>query len=380
MLPSRHSGSNVLFNRMEWTADGCCGGGGRVGASWLLPRTPAGRRGFLACAAATPLAAAWAGTGYAQAYSPLTEDIVVQQVPGASVYYVLGYPGVPNVANQGHTSNAGFIVTDEGVVVFDTLGTPSLGHALLRKIRAVTDKPVKHVVISHYHADHIYGLQAFRDETETTIIAQLKALDYGAAGNTDDEASEPRLAQRREALAPWVNTDTRIVLPGIVFRVAAEIRLGAHQFQLVYAGPAHSMSDLMMLVLPERVLFAGDIVQNGRIPFMASAAVNTRNWLAGLQEVSALEPRFIIPGHGKPATGAAEAISFTDTYIRFVRRTMGDAVAQWTEFDAAYRATDWGPYRTVPAFGASNRGNAYRVYLEIEAETLAAGASSKSAQ
>ena len=263
--------------------------------------------------------------------------------------------------------------------MFDTLGTPSLGHALLQKIRAVTDKPVKHVVISHYHADHIYGLQAFRDESEATIIAQSKALDYTAAGNTDDEASELRFAQRREALAPWVNTDTRIVLPGIVFRVAAEIRLGAHQFQLVYVGPAHSMSDLMMLVLPERVLFAGDIVQNGRIPFMASAAVNTRNWLAGLQEVSALEPRFIIPGHGRPATGAAEAISFTDTYIRFVRRAMGDAVAQWTEFDAAYRTSDWGPYRTVPAFGASNRGNAYRVYIEIEAETLAAVASSKAA-
>jgi glyoxylase-like metal-dependent hydrolase (beta-lactamase superfamily II) len=261
-------------------------------------------------------------------------------------------------------------VTDEGVVVFDTLGTPSLGHALLGKIRSVTDKPVKHVVLSHYHADHIYGLQAFRDETDANIIAQAKALDYTAAGNTDDEAAEPRLAQRREALAPWVNAETRIVLPGIVFRVAAEIRLGAHQFQLVYAGPAHSMSDLMMFVLPERALFAGDIVQNGRIPFMASAAVNTTNWLAGLQEVSTLEPKFIIPGHGKPATGAAEAIAFTDTYIRFVRRVMGEAVAQWTEFDAAYKATDWDPYKEMPAFGASNRGNAYRVFLEIEAKAV----------
>jgi len=129
--------------------------------------------------------------------------------------------------------------------------------------------------------------------------------------------------------------------------------------------------------LPERVLFAGDIVQNGRIPFMASAAVNTKNWLAGLQEVSSLEPRFIIPGHGKPATGAAEAISFTDNYIRYVRAQMAGAVAEWTEFDAAYKATDWGPYHNFPAFGASNRGNAYRVFLEIEAETLASGDTAK---
>ncbi len=335
----------------------------------------------MACSVVAPLAlAAGSAPGWAQAYVPLMEDIVVQQVPGAPIYFVLGHPGVPSAANQGHTSNAGFVVTNEGVIVFDALGTPSLGQALLRKIRAITDMPVKHVVVSHYHADHIYGLQAFRDEADAEIFAQAKALDYTAAGNTDDEAAEPRLAQRREALAPWVNADTRIVLPGVVFRVAAEIRLGGHQFQLIYAGPAHSMSDVMMLVLPERVLFAGDIVQNGRIPFMASAAVNTRNWLAGLQEVAAMQPRFIIPGHGQPAESASEAIAFTDTYIRFVRAAMGEAVAQWAEFDAAYQGVDWSHYRNIPAFGASNRGNAYRVFLEIEAETLASGATPASTQ
>ncbi len=303
----------------------------------------------------------------------------MQQVPAAPIHYALGHPGVPSAANQGHTSNAGFVVTDEGVVVFDALGTPSLGRALLQKIRGITDKPVKFVVVSHYHADHIYGLQAFRDETDAVILAQAKALDYTAAGNLDDEAAEPRLAQRREALAPWVNAETRIVLPGLVFRVAAELRIGAHQIQLIYAGPAHSMSDVMMFVLPERVLFAGDIVQNGRIPFMASAAVNTRNWLAGLDEVAKLQPRFIIPGHGNPATSATEAIAFTDGYIRFVRRAMGEAVAQWTEFDDAYASTDWGAYQSLPAFAASNRGNAYRVFLDLEAETLAAGAAVKAA-
>jgi glyoxylase-like metal-dependent hydrolase (beta-lactamase superfamily II) len=264
--------------------------------------------------------------------------------------------------------------------VFDTLGTPSLGQALLRKIREVTDKPVKFVALSHYHADHIYGVQAFRDGTDATIMAQEKALDYTAAGNIDDENAEARLAQRREAVAPWVNADTRIVLPTLVFRVAAELRMGAHQFQFIYAGPAHSMSDMMMLVLPERVLFAGDIVQNGRIPFMASAAANTRNWLAGLREVATFAPRFILPGHGVPATDAAAAIGFTDGYIRFVRKAMGDAVAQWSDFDAAYRATDWSAYEALPAFGASNRGNAYRVFLEIEAETLAAGDTGKPRQ
>ena len=316
----------------------------------------------------------------AEAYPPLREELVVQQVPGMPVYYVLGHPGVPDSRNEGHTSNAGFVVTDEGVVVFDALGTPSLGHALLAKIRAITSKPVKYVVLSHYHADHIYGLQAFRDGTDAVIVAQEKALGYTDPGNTDDEASDARLAQRREALAPWVNAETQIVLPGLAFRVAAELRLGGHLLQLIYAGPAHSMSDTMMLVLPERVLFAGDIVQNSRIPFMASAAVNTRNWLTGLQEVASLDPRFILPGHGQPHHSASEAIAFTDGYIRVVRKAMGSAVSNWVEFDAAYKATDWGEYAKLPAFAASNRGNAYRVFLEMEAEALAAGDAAPPAQ
>jgi glyoxylase-like metal-dependent hydrolase (beta-lactamase superfamily II) len=365
----RRSDFNALRNSVARLTDTCCGE--TSGPSWCFDRNKIARRGLLTCSAA--VAGMLPGAARADAYPPLARDIVVQQIPGAPIWYTLGHPGVPSTANEGHTSNAGFVVTDDGVVVFDALGTPSLGRALLRKIGEVTEKPVKYVVLSHYHADHIYGLQAFRDETSATILAQEKALDYTAPGNIDDEAADARLAQRREAVAPWVNAETRIVLPGLVFRVAADLLLGSHRFQFIYAGPAHSMSDMMMLVLPERVLFAGDIVQNGRIPFMASAAVNTRNWQAGLRQVATLEPRFIVPGHGEPSTDAARAIAFTDGYIQFVRKAMGDAVAQWIEFDAAYRATDWSAYEALPAFGASNRGNAYRVFLEIEAESLAAG-------
>lgn len=352
------------------TPDECCGPAAAV-HRLRLPGSKATRRNFISCLAATPVLAATATGAKAEAYPPLLEDIVVQQVPDTSVYYVIGNAGVPSQRNEGHTSNTGFIVTDKGVVVFDTLGTPSLGWALLQKIRAVTDKPVKYVVLSHYHADHIYGLQAFRDHTDAVIIAQMKAYDYVATGSLDDESAAPRLAQRRVALAPWVNQDTRIVLPEVTFKVAAEIRLGGRQFQLIYAGPAHSMSDIMMFVLPERVLFAGDIVQNGRIPYMASAAVDTRNWLKGLETVGTLDPRFIIPGHGHTSTAATDAIAFTRDYILYLRQAMQKAVDQWIDFDTAYKAADWSAYRELPAFASSNRGNAYRVFLDLEQETLA---------
>ena len=304
----------------------------------------------------------------AQDYAPLNEPLKIEQVPGSPIYYTVGHPGVPGQANQGHTSNAGYVVTSAGVLVFDALGTPSLGWALLQDIRARTKEPVRYNVLSHYHADHIYGLQAFRDHTDTIIIAQDRAREYKEENEeTADERSNQRLDQRRQALAPWVNKDTRVVPPDITFNDRMTLTLGDRRFQMIYAGPAHSASDMMMMVEPDGVLFAGDIVQNGRIPFMNSDDVNTKQWLAALSVVEKLDPKFIIPGHGRPSTAARQAIAFTRDYIEYVRAAMSAAVQSWTDFDVAYRQTDWSKYAKLPAFDANNRGNAYRIYIELEA-------------
>ena len=144
------------------------------------------------------------------------------------------------------------------------------------------------------------------------------------------------------------------------------ITLGETRLTLLYAGPAHSSSDIMMMVEPDGVLFAGDIVQNGRIPFMNSDDVSTVQWLHALEEVEALDPKFIIPGHGRTSSEAKQAITFTRDYIRYVRDRMTTAVQSWTDFDAAYAQADWSKYRDMPAFASNNRGNAYRIYLELE--------------
>jgi glyoxylase-like metal-dependent hydrolase (beta-lactamase superfamily II) len=299
-------------------------------------------------------------------YLPITMPLKIDQVPERPIYYSTGNPGVPGKDNEGNTSNAGFVVTPDGVVVFDALGTPSLGWALLQQIRKVTDKKFRYVVASHYHADHIYGLQAFKDHTDAVIVAQERAGEYKENEETADEKANQRLDERRGVLFPWVDKNTRVVPPDITFRDRMTIALGDHRLTLLYAGPAHSSSDVMMLVEPDGVLFAGDIVQNSRIPHMNSDDVSTTQWLAALGEVEKLDPKFIIPGHGKASTQAKEAIAFTRDYIQFVRSAMSAAVQDWTDFDAAYETTDWSKYRDMPAFAANNRGNAYRIYLELE--------------
>ena len=87
--------------------------------------------------------------------------MVPQQV-SPSAWFVQGQSALGSAANQNFISNAGFVVTPAGVVVIDALGSPALGERLLAEIRKITDKPVTHVILTHYHADHVYGLQSFK--------------------------------------------------------------------------------------------------------------------------------------------------------------------------------------------------------------------------
>jgi hypothetical protein len=92
--------------------------------------------------------------------------------------------------------------------------------------------------------------------------------------------------------------------------------------------------------------------------------------LAALNEVLKLNPQFIVPGHGKPSSEAREAITFTRDYIAYVREAMSKAVENWVEFETAYKDTDWSKYKDLPAFDSINKGNAYRIFLDLEAKNF----------
>lgn len=307
-------------------------------------------------------------------YGKVSLPMQLHKVPGAPVYYLIGRSGVPGADNEGHTSNAGFVVTDGGVVVFDALGTPALGYRMLQRIREVTDQPIERIIVSHYHADHIYGLQAFKDHAgNPPVYAQQLALGYlGGSAASQGEDAERRLAQRREALFPWVDERTRIVPPDHTFEQELRFQVGGVKFLVRHLGPAHAPGDSIMLVQDYKVLFSGDVIYQGRVPFLDSPETDTRHWLEGLDYLTHLQPppRFIIPGHGDASDDPEQAVAATRGYIEYVRDAMRRAVADFLTFDEAYRRTDWSRYQDLPAFDASNRGNAFRIFLEMEAASF----------
>ncbi len=307
-------------------------------------------------------------------YAAVSLPFELHKIPDVPVYYIVGLSGVPDSVNEGHTSNAGFVVTPAGVVVFDTLGTPALGYRMLQRIREVTDKPIKFVVVSHYHADHIYGLQAFKDHAGAPpVLAQRSTLGYtGGTSASQGEDAERRLEQRRQALFPWVDEKTYIVSPDEVFDKDKNFELGGIRFEIKHLGPAHAPGDSIMLVRNYGVLFSGDVIYGGRVPFLDSPETDINRWLEGLDYIAGLKDqvRYVIPGHGEMSQDAQQVVEATRNYIRFVRQAMAAAVRDFVPFEQAYLNTDWSKYANLPAFDASNRGNAYRIYLEEEARSL----------
>ena len=307
-------------------------------------------------------------------YGEVSLPFELHKVDGAPIYYVIGYSGVPDNVNEGHTSNAGFVVTDDGVVVFDALGTPALGYRLFQRIREVTDQPIERVIISHYHADHVYGLQAFKEYAgNPPVWAQELSLGYvGGSSASQGEDAQRRLEQRRQALFPWVDEDTYIVTPDHTFKEILDFEVGDISFTVRHLGPAHAPADAVMLVKDYGVLFSGDVIYKGRVPFLDSPDTDVQHWLDGLDYLVSLdpEPGFVIPGHGEPSESVRKAIVTTRDYINYVTDAMRDAAENLVSFDEAYESTDWSQYEKMPAFEQSNRGNAYRIYLEMQARVF----------
>jgi glyoxylase-like metal-dependent hydrolase (beta-lactamase superfamily II) len=137
-------------------------------------------------------------------------------------------------------------------------------------------------------------------------------------------------------------------------------------------GPAHAPGDSIMVIKEIGVLFSGDVIYKGRIPFLDSPDTDIGRWLEGLAYLENMQPtpRFIIPGHGDASDDVHEAISFTQGYLKYVREKMREAADNFVPFSEAYENTDWSKYRDMPAFDASNRGNAYRIYLEMEVRSF----------
>ena len=275
------------------------------------------------------------------------------------VWFVQGNSALGSTGNRNFISNAGFFVTDDGVVVVDALGSPALAQELLLEIHRVTPQALRYVVVTHYHADHIYGLQTLA-QAGAKVIGHASAREY-----LNSDTAQRRLEASRIDLAPWIDANTRLV-PADQWLDTQEtrFRLGSMDFVVDHVGPAHTPEDVVVFVPQLGVLFAGDLFFQGRIPFVGQA--DSRLWIQALNRLMKYQPKIVIPGHGPASTNPMVDMTMTRDYLLYLRKTMGEAAKNMEPFEEVYAKTDWSRFESIPLFRVANRMNAYNTYLLME--------------
>jgi glyoxylase-like metal-dependent hydrolase (beta-lactamase superfamily II) len=191
--------------------------------------------------------------------------------------------------------NTGIVVGDDVVMVIDAQATPRMAQTVIEHIRTVTDKPIRYVVLSHYHAVRVLGASGYGAEH---VICSEATRDLIVERGQQDYKSElqrfPRLFQSAETIPG-------LTWPTMTFGERMTVWLGKLQVEIVHAGRGHTKGDTIVWLPEERTLFSGDLVEQGATPYCGDA--HYKDWPQTLQKLRELRPLALVPGRGDALLG-----------------------------------------------------------------------------
>jgi len=193
------------------------------------------------------------------------------------------------VNGDGVDSNTTFLITSEGVVVIDTRVTPQEAGKVLAEIRKRTDLPILYTINTHYHGDHTFGNQVFKDSRAIIAHENVRKSLMGSSG-------KDHLDFFKTMNIPGMD-ETIITPPNMIFKEKMEIFVGGYNLKLIHVR-GHTDGDLFIYIKQLRTLITGDLVFNGKIPYMGDAYVE--EWISALTYLGDLDAEIYIPGHGEP--------------------------------------------------------------------------------
>ena len=229
--------------------------------------------------------------------------------------------------------NTGVIIGDDSVLICDALATPVMAQGLIAEIRRITDKPIKYVVLSHYHAVRVLGASGYRAAGMQEIIASQGTYEMIVERGTQDMQSEyerfPRLFQNFDSIPG-------LTWPTLVFKDEMTLWMGQLEVRIMHPGAGHTRGDTVVWVPSEQVLFSGDLVEADAACYTGDAQLE--EWPATLDVLAALGAQKLVPGRG-PALLTPERVSAGLDYTRdFVTTLLGaarEAVAQGMNLNQA---------------------------------------------
>ena len=223
--------------------------------------------------------------------------------------------------------NTGVIVGDAAVLICDALATPVMAQNLIAEIRRVTDKPIKYVVLSHYHAVRVLGASGYQAEGMQEIIASRGTWEMIVERGAQDMMSEyerfPRLFQNFESIPG-------LTWPTLVFKDEMTLWMGGDlEVKIMHPGMGHTRGDTVVWIPSEKVLFSGDLVEADAACYTGDAQL--AEWPATLAALAALGAEKLVPGRGPALVGAArvaEGLAYTRDFVSTLLNAAKEAVAR----------------------------------------------------
>jgi len=231
--------------------------------------------------------------------------------------------------------NTGIIIGDDAVLVADTQATPAMAQDVIRRIREVTDKPIKYVVLTHYHAVRVLGASAYGADH---ILTSQDTYDLIVERGEQDKASEigrfPRLFAGVETVPPGMTW------PTMTFTGKMTLWLGKVEVQLLQLGRGHTKGDTVVWLPGEGALLSGDLVEFGATPYAGDAYF--KDWPQTLNNLAALKPKALVPGRGAALTtpeAVAKGLSETGEFIADVYANVQKGVSAGKDLNTIYKET-----------------------------------------
>jgi len=218
--------------------------------------------------------------------------------------------------------NTGVIIGDDSVMIIDATATPIMAQDVIKRVREVTDKPIKYVVLSHYHAVRVLGASGYKAEGLEQIIASQDTYDLIVERGQQDMESEigrfPRLFQGVESVPG-------LTWPSITFQGEMRLWLGKLEVRIMQLGRGHTKGDTVVWVPADEVLYAGDLVEYNAACYTGDAYL--ADWPQTLDKLATLNAKKLIPGRG-PALETAEQINEGIAYTREFVTTLFDSARE----------------------------------------------------
>ncbi len=230
--------------------------------------------------------------------------------------------------------NTGVIVGDDAVMVIDTQATPVMAEDVIRRIREVTDKPIKYVVMSHYHAVRVLGASAYRPQE---IIASQDTRDLIVERGAQDMKSE---IERFPRLFRAVETIPGLTWPTLTFKGEMTVWLGTLEVRLMQLGRGHTKGDTVAWLPRQKILFSGDLVEFDATPYAGDAYFE--DWPRTLDNIAALAPEKLVPGRGAALTSpqmVERGLAGTRAFVSDLYASVKAGVAAGKDLRAVYKDT-----------------------------------------